>query len=281
MTPSRILRTGALFALAISLSAAERPSETDRLIGLISESQYEAALEAMRRVPDLNAQGSEGWTPLTTAARATSNDAYDMVHALLLMGANPNRANRDGMTALHYAAMAGTLSVVHILVDRFGAKPGSPRLDNDGKPDKEKTPIVLAARWGHPRIVRFLESRGSKFPENLEFKLRFNLASNTHYERLLGDPAKIRDVPFARFRALAKARLEALREVGAPPRVIERQQEHVRIMEELAVKPEWQDRSNSDLSEAADKGSFEIVRKLPGFYEQSLAWGDRLRGDSQ
>lgn len=128
--------------------------------------------EASRLIPltaDLNALDPTGKTPLTVATEDESADAFDMVEALLRMGADPALADSRGLSPLHYAARAGTLSVVHLLVDRYGG-------DVDIGPTEDSpsfeinpilTPLQMAYEKGHSRIVEFLEQRGSRLPDEI------------------------------------------------------------------------------------------------------------------
>ncbi len=64
---------------------------------------------------------------------------------------------------LHYAAGAGTLSVVHFLVDRHGADPKI-----GCKLDESVTPLVFAARNQRLRVMEFPRGRRSNVdPEML------------------------------------------------------------------------------------------------------------------
>ncbi len=133
--------------------------------------------EASRLIPltaDLNALDPTGKTPLTVATEDESADAFDMVEALLRMGADPALADSRGLSPLHYAARAGTLSVVHLLVDQYGG-------DVDIRPAENSpyfginpilTPLHLAYEKGHSRIVDFLEQRGSRLPDEIAEEAR-------------------------------------------------------------------------------------------------------------
>ena len=147
--------------LELQAQVAEEPS----LHFLLFMGRYDQALEAMVRTADLNALDSEGNTPLTIAARDQSADAYDMVEALLRYGAKPEERDADGRTALHYAVEAGTLSVVQLLVDRYGVDVNVPRLDADGEPIGSEVPVIGALLSGNQRIVKFLEERGADTPQ--------------------------------------------------------------------------------------------------------------------
>ena len=207
------------------------------------------------------------------AADSSSNDAYDMVHALLSLGADPDAPDGAGLTPLHYAAGAGVLSVVHLLVDRFGAEPD---VSAGGE-----TPIMLAARKGRPRIVRFLESRGARLPEAMGFEFRLDVATESHFQELISGEWADETIPFRHFRAQAQAELRAQRELGAPPLMLEWQEETVRVMEELAADPAWQGRSNFDLSTEANRAGHRLVADKPGFREQYDSWMARREGVSE
>lgn len=246
---------------------------------LLETSQYEAAIEVMRLVQDLNGPDENGDTPLTVAARFDKPETYDMVHALLVLGADPNRPNAEGETPLHMAAQAGILSAVHLLVDGFGARPDSPRLVEGEDPDTEDTPIVRAAGGGHPRVVRFLESRGARFPEGREFEMRYELAASVHQERLLAaSETNILDDPFLYNKIRAKAISLTVEEMGAPARVVEWERERVRAIEELSQDPAWEGRNGFDLYLEATEISWDRMRGRSGFTEQLKAWDRRKRG---
>ena len=88
---------------------------------------------------------------LTGAAR--QGDAAT-VQSLLDGGANPNSAQGDGMTALHWAATGGHADVVEALL-ASGAEVGATTRIG------AYTPLHLASQGGHAAVVRALLEKGS------------------------------------------------------------------------------------------------------------------------
>ena len=108
-----------------------------------------------------------------------------MMSALLSMGADPNLPNFEGLTALHYAARAGMLAVVELLVDRFGADVNEGKTPLEGEPDENETPLAWAAIEGNLRVVSFLERRGAKAHESAKLRMKIQIAQAVHYYRLI------------------------------------------------------------------------------------------------
>ncbi len=249
---------------------------TDLLNRLLATKRYSEALEEMRRIPDINALSEGGGnTPLTVAADITSDNAYDMVHALLFLGADPNKRNREGRTALHYAARAGVLSVVHLLVNRFGADPTSPVQVRGGKPDEEETPIVWAARSGHVRVVEFLESHGATLPQRIEVDMRYILARRAHYDRMYASNVHKEAGPFRHTLIGAMADIQALNDMRAPERVVEFAHERLKVVQKLMNEPSWQERSPIELFTESHKKGASRMSLRPGFREHLREWNDR------
>lgn len=95
----------------------------------------------------LEATARNGDTALMVAAYKHKEEA---VQALLAKGAAVNRPN---LTPLHYAASAGDVGIMRILLAR-GARV-------DAVSDKKLTPLMLAARDGQEAAVRFLLEQGA------------------------------------------------------------------------------------------------------------------------
>lgn len=77
-----------------------------------------------------------------------------LVRALLAKGADPDHADREGTTALHWAAARGDFDVARLLIES-GAAPGP--ADAEGI-----TPIALARRKNHADIAALLEQVGAR-----------------------------------------------------------------------------------------------------------------------
>ena len=274
---TRMRMTCAVLALVGAPLAGEVP-----LNDLIKTGRHEEAIKAMRLAQDLDAVDEAGDTPLTVAARFKNENAYDMVHVLLNLGADPNSRDGSGATPLHHASRAGVLSIVHLLVDGFGARVNVAVQIEGEEREQDETPIVWAALWGHPRIVRFLESRGGRFPSRKEFEMRYKLSAAVHRENLLAaSETNVMEDPFLFHKVRAKADLMAKREMGAPPRVVEYEEERVRAMEELSRDTAWLDRDGLDLYLEATRIAFSKMRGLSGFREQLAQWNATRRGEAR
>ncbi len=268
------IRTGVLLALSATAVPGGAASVGD-LNSLLDSSQFEAALRMMPSVLDLNVLSESGKTPLTVAGGIPTNDAYDMVHALLALGADPRLRNGEGLTALHYAAGNGILSVVHLLVDGFGADPDSPKQYDDGDFNHDETPVIWAAREGYVRIVRFLESRGAVCPERLAFPMLYKAARDANYHQILAD-TNIHKRPFLHVRVHVEAELLTRQEMEAPRLVVQWAKERIKAVEELAIDPEWQDRDSLDIFRESRRISWERMLAEPEFQKQHQAWRARI-----
>ena len=89
--------------------------------------------------------------PLINAAQRGDAGA---VESLLKQGADPNAAEGDGMTALHWAAERGHQKVTELLISSDALVDAKTRI---GK----YTPLHLASRAGHGGVVRVLLEAGS------------------------------------------------------------------------------------------------------------------------
>ncbi len=87
---------------------------------------------------DINEKSHMGWPDLVYVCRGDNREHPDKVQRLLALGADIDVRNYKGKTALHYAAKAGFLKVINLLIKR-----GAPldATDNDGE-----TPLFDAIR---------------------------------------------------------------------------------------------------------------------------------------
>jgi ankyrin repeat protein len=96
---------------------------------------------------DLEAKAANGDTALMLAAY---KGKLELVRTLLEKKAEPNK---PGWTPLHYAASAGHVEIVALLLDRYAY------IDADSP--NRTTPLMMAARDGHEACVKLLLEEGA------------------------------------------------------------------------------------------------------------------------
>ena len=112
------------------------PSKAPRILDDASEM---SVLLKSHGVPpkDINAK-NQNWPPLVYACRGDNGEHPDDIQRLLALGADIDIRNYKGKTGLHYAAKAGFLNVIHLLIEN-GATLDA--MDTDGE-----TPLFEAIR---------------------------------------------------------------------------------------------------------------------------------------
>jgi ankyrin repeat protein len=106
----------------------------------------------VRKGADINAQNNAGATALMNSSGAIDSvDDPDTIQAILDNGADPNKFDHDGYTALMYAAQQGLNGATRVLI-AAGADPG--------KRNKEgKAALQLANTNNHKQTAAILNSR--------------------------------------------------------------------------------------------------------------------------
>lgn len=163
------------FALMLHLGLAQAGAYEEILAGAEHNRNY-AVMELLQLGLDVNTATPDGTTLLMTAAR---NGNLELVDALLKKRANHMvrnsfgdtalmlaalggklpvverllelggaQENRDGWTALHYAAISGHVEVARFLIQK-GAKVNT-------RAPNSQTPLMLAAGAGSVDMVKFL-----------------------------------------------------------------------------------------------------------------------------
>ena len=105
------------------------PSEAPRILD--DNSEMSRLLKNYGAPPkDIDDQGDMGWPMLVYVCRGDNREHPDKVLRLLELGADIDVRNYKGKTALHYAAKAGFLKVISLLIEK-GATIDA--LDNSGE----------------------------------------------------------------------------------------------------------------------------------------------------
>ena len=112
-----------------------------------------------RRPKELNLFLSHGlfffWA-LLCLSTAAAEEGFDNTARLLIdLGASASARSHLGDTALHFAALNGKVSTIHLLVNEYKANINCTNVYHD-------TPIfVVAAEYGHARCVKLLHRLGA------------------------------------------------------------------------------------------------------------------------
>ncbi|XP_046569293.1 ankyrin repeat domain-containing protein 29-like [Haliotis rubra] len=99
---------------------------------------------------DVNSRGWDSWTPVMEAAVKGHSD---VVEFLVGRGADVSLVDSDGDNVLHCACSGGDLETVKLIVSWN-------LLDVNARNNDGRTAVYMARRYGHPRVVKFLVSRG-------------------------------------------------------------------------------------------------------------------------
>ena len=90
----------------------------------------------------------------TPISLASQNGHTNVVHLLLVHGADPNKADIRGRTPLHFATLRGHQHVVQLLLDEDQTDPNI-------EDNRSNTPLHEAAREGQRDLVQLLIQYGS------------------------------------------------------------------------------------------------------------------------
>jgi ankyrin repeat protein len=121
--------------------------ETGLIIAMRNDAMRVAQVLLAHPKVQVDAQAPNGNTALMMAAYQKNKPG---VLALLAKGA---QVNRPGWTALHYAAAAGDLDIMKLLLERHAYI--------DAESPTGTTPLMLAAREGQQEAVRLLLEEGA------------------------------------------------------------------------------------------------------------------------
>jgi ankyrin repeat protein len=100
----------------------------------------------------------DGWLHGWTLHEAARNGDVDRAMLLTAEGADVNRMNALGLTALYIASWKGHINMVRFLVNEGASVDLG---DEDGWSLFTSTPLFVASRHGHLDVVRFLVNEGA------------------------------------------------------------------------------------------------------------------------
>ena len=120
--------------------------------------KYEQACDVLRYLikngADVNARTNNNCTPLMIASKL---DLVDVVSFLIEQGANTDLADKDGLTALHYAVGCYHPSCDHDVMRLFIANGA----DVNKRTNDNSTPLMIASKGGLMNAVTFLTEHGA------------------------------------------------------------------------------------------------------------------------
>ena len=126
------------------------PGQSRTLLDVIKTGDAAAARTLLARGGDPNSADADGSTVLHFAVE---NDETELIQALLAAGARARVANRHGITPLHLAATNGNATIVQRLIaagaDVNGVTPGG------------ETALMMASRTGDPETIKALLTHGA------------------------------------------------------------------------------------------------------------------------
>ena len=126
------------------------PGQSRTLLDVVKTGDAAAARTLLARGGDPNSADADGSTVLHFAVE---NDETELIQALLAAGARARVANRHGITPLHLAATNGNATIVQRLIaagaDVNGVTPGG------------ETALMMGARTGDPETIKALLTHGA------------------------------------------------------------------------------------------------------------------------
>ena len=192
--------------LAAPAIAEDEPKKYRTVLGALEDRQLEAARALLPFMSSVNAVNEDGNTALCLAAPILDSKGHWMVRDLLNAGADVNAECEGGMSALHFAVIAGRVVIIDMLLDR-GA-------DVNAAVDGWRTPVAEAYMSGDVEVAEYLESRGGYVEERIKIdSLKQAVHVETNMRLILEMPKDLSPEDKLRYRyeASLTARAEALK----------------------------------------------------------------------
>jgi ankyrin repeat protein len=148
------------FALCAACVAAAGAQQTDtRLIEAVKREDVEAVRALLKQRANVHATERDGFSALHWAAQRNNSQ---IVNLLLAAGADPHATSRYRVSPLYLAALNGSASIIERLLDA-GVDPNSTAHEG-------QTMLMTAALAGKVDAVRLLVTRGARVDEREPYK---------------------------------------------------------------------------------------------------------------
>jgi ankyrin repeat protein len=138
-----------LVSIALSMACFGAPPESQSIVGAVKAGDLPLVKKKLQSQADPNAADPDGTTALHWAVQA---DRPDLVDALIAAGAKAKTTNRWGVTPLALAVANGNAAITEALL-KAGADPRTPVALTG-------TPLLTAARSGNPEVIKALLAAG-------------------------------------------------------------------------------------------------------------------------
>ena len=135
---------------ATKLTQMQQDKLNNKLINAAKNGDIKNVKELLAKGADVGTKNKNGETALHFAAW---DGHVDVVKVLIEKGADVDAKDNDGKTALHWAALRGNVEVARVLIEK-GADVGAKNEDG-------KTALHYAAQEGHVEIVKVLIEKGA------------------------------------------------------------------------------------------------------------------------
>lgn len=140
----------------------------EKLIKAVVDNNLVAVKNIIENDPTVNLEFEAGWIESTPLMMALFEGYTDIVHYLVLSGANTKYVSEKGTTSLHYSVWSGKLELVELIFKHFPEAIN--RIEDEGNP-----PIFVAIRSRNEDIFHFLIEKGADIKlvkEALDLSLR-------------------------------------------------------------------------------------------------------------